>query len=393
MGQDHCRQAVKELSVKGGWKAYDPAVPPRTDRLEILLYLPSLGGGGAERLFAQLASALVERGHGVTLVVDTPATENADHLDARVRVVQFDRDHARATLRLAGLLRTQKPDVSLSALGGQNLKHFVAAFLAGRLRHAAQSCHGFYEGEPKLLSRLSFLLTALTSRLMARTVAVSDALRDDLLARFHASPKRTVRIHNGVASSDAHGPRVPAEPPIVLACGRLTPDKNYPLLLRAFAEMRGRNSRLVILGEGSERTSIEAEVARSGLADRVHMPGYADPAPYYARASSFAITSDREAFGLVVVEALAAGLPVVTTPSGGPPEVLGSLGTVVPKGDVLALAAALDAAVADTSDGEARRARAKIFSMTRCADAYETMFSEIVRQASPLSPPEGRGLG
>ena len=353
---------------------------PKSDRLTILFYLPSLAGGGAERLFAQLASELVQRGHAVTLAVDTQARENAGHLDARVQVVQLSGNHARATLRLAALLRTETPDISLSALGGQNLKHFVAAVLAGRLRHALQSCHGFFEGEPKLLSRMSFMLTALTSRLMARTIAVSDALRDDLLKRFHASAKRTERIYNGVAFASATSPAMARQvPPIVLACGRLTSDKNYPLLLRAFATMREASARLVILGEGPERAAIEAEIARLGLGERVTMPGYADPAPYYASASCFAITSDREAFGLVVVEALAAGLPVVTTPSGGPPEILGELGTVVPANDPVALAAALDAALVDTSSDAARRARAHDFTMTRCADAYEAMFREVAK--------------
>ncbi len=351
-------------------------MPQNPDRLDILLYLPSLAGGGAERLFAQLASELVRRGHALTLAVDTYASENAGHLDARVRVVQLGGNHAQAALRLAGILRTQKPDVSLSALGGQNLKHFAAALFAGRLRHAAQSCHGFYEGEPKLLSRLSFLLTAVTSRLMARTVAVSDALRDDLLARFRASAKRTARIHNGVPTT--YVASAPEQPPIVLACGRLTPDKNYPLLLRAFANMRNKSARLVILGEGPERASIEAEIAKLGLGEGVKMPGYADTAPFYAGASCFVITSDREAFGLVVVEALAAGLPVVTTPSGGPPEILGALGTVVPKNDIAALTAALDAALSDKSGADERRARASDFTMTRCADEYEAMFRDIV---------------
>ena len=356
-------------------------MPPHSNRLAILFYLPSLAGGGAERLLAQLASELVRRGHTVTLAVDTQAGENVGHLDASVRVVQLGAGHVTATLRLAGILRREKPDVCLSALGGQNLKHFVAALLAGRLRHGLQSCHGFYEGEPGLLSRLSVIAIALSSRLMARTVAVSDALRVDLIARFHASRDRTVRIHNGVPVKEGDAARMPVQPPVVLACGRLTPDKNYPLLLQAFAAMRTVDARLVILGEGPERATIEGQIRRLGLSDRVDMPGYSDPAPFYESASCFAITSDREAFGLVVVEALAAGLPVVTTPSGGPPEILGDLGTVVPARDPMGLAAALDTALIESAQGEARRARAREFSMTRCADAYETMFRQVAKRS------------
>ena len=374
-------EPLRNLPYKPAGQLSETPVSPHSNRLAILFYLPSLAGGGAERLFAQLASELVRRGHAVTLAVDTPARENAGHLDAGVRVVQLGASHATATLRLASLLRRETPDISLSALGGQNLKHCVAALLAGRLRHALQSCHGFYEGEPKLLSRMSFLATALSSRMMARTIAVSDALRTDLIARFHASRVRTLRIHNGVPGKGGDAARIPAQPPMVLACGRLTPDKNYPLLLQAFAAMRTADARLVILGEGPDRATIAAEIERLGLTDRVDMPGYADPAPFYERASCFAITSDREAFGLVVVEALAAGLPVVTTPSGGPPEILGALGTVVPARDPARLAAALDAALIERSQDDLRRARARDFSMTRCADAYEALFRAVAGRA------------
>jgi glycosyltransferase involved in cell wall biosynthesis len=361
---------------------------PSPDRpLNLLFYLPSLSGGGAERLLAVLASTLVRRGHRVTFATDTQAPENTAYLDSAIDHRLLGANHAASTLALRRLLRTLKPDVSLSALSGQNVKHVVAAAGAGRLAHAVQSYHGFYEGEPKLLSRISYLATPLSSRLMAKTVAVSDVLRDELLARFHASPARTMRIYNGCATT-SFGAQPKASPPVVLACGRLSPDKNFPFLVRAFAKMRTLAS-LVILGEGPERPVIEAQIAQLGLGDRVSMPGYRDPLSFYATASCFAMTSIRETFGLVIVEALAAGLPVVTTQSGGPPELLGTLGTIVEQGDETGFAAALDAALdarddaplAAQGDADARRERAKVFSMERCADAYETLFRSIARSA------------
>jgi glycosyltransferase involved in cell wall biosynthesis len=350
-----------------------------------LFYLPSLAGGGAERLLAQLATALTQRGHEVTFVVDTESAENAGFLDARVRPVRLGSNHFANVVRLARLLREIKPDASLSALAGQNLKHTLAAIVAGRLPRAVQSYHGFFEGEPRLLSRLSYLLTPLSSRLMAKTICVSEALREELIRRFHASPTRTIRIYNGVpkvtnANAGAHGRE--SASPIVLACGRLSPDKNYPFLVRAFARMATSDARLVILGEGPHRDAIEAQIARLNLADRVALPGYGDPAQWYERASCFAVTSRREAFGLVVVEALAAGLPVVTTASGGPDEILdnGRHGHVIAQGDEQAFAAALDAALAEPGDVHSRRARANEFSMQNCIEAYEALFYEIAQR-------------
>jgi glycosyltransferase involved in cell wall biosynthesis len=359
-----------------------PIAPKRP--LKLLFYVPSLAGGGAERLLALLASALTQRGHDIVFLVDTQSAENAGFLDPGVRQVQLGPNHFANVMALARLLRELKPDVSLSALCGQNLKHMLAAMLAGRLSRAVQSYHGFFEGEPRLLSRLSYLLTPVSSRLMARTVCVSETLRAELLRRFHASVPRTVRIYNGVPGARgtdiATGPRENVHP-IILACGRFSPDKNYPFRVRAFARVTNPDTRLVILGEGPERQAIEAEIARLNLRDRVSLPGYCDPAPWYERASCFAMTSTRETFGLVVVEALAAGLPVVTTASGGPEEILenGRYGCIVKEADETAFAAAIDAALADPGDRAARIARAQEFSMDGCVDAYEALFYELAR--------------
>jgi glycosyltransferase involved in cell wall biosynthesis len=353
--------------------------------LRLLFYVPSLAGGGAERLLATLASALSQRGHEVIFVVDTQSSENASYLAADIEQVRLGPNHLTNVIRLRRLLRELQPDVSLSALCGQNLKHLLAAILAGRLSRAVQSYHGFFEGEPGLLSSLSYLLTPISSRLMASTVCVSETLRAELLCRFYASPTRTLRIYNGV-------PRVPRSvrtardrddaAPIVLACGRLSPDKNYPFLVRAFARLKNSHARLVILGEGAERERIEAEIARLDLSRRVSLPGYAAPSPWYERASCFAMTSTRETFGLVVAEALAAGLPVVTTQSGGPSEILdnGRYGHIVRQIDEAAFAAALDAAIVDPSDAAVRIARASEFSIENCLDNYEALFRDIAQR-------------
>jgi glycosyltransferase involved in cell wall biosynthesis len=360
-------------------------LPASQQPLKLLFYVPSLAGGGAERLVAHLATGLMQRGHEVLLAVDTASSENAGFLDSRVRQVRLGPIHFTNILALRRLLHEMRPDVSLSALCGQNLKHMLAAILAGRQARAVQSYHGFFEGEPRLLSRLSYLLTPLSSRLMVKTVCVSDTLREELIRRFYASPQRTIRIYNGVPNMTGAGgtarDRETANP-IILACGRLSRDKNYPFLVRAFAQMKTSHARLVILGEGLDRGRIEAEIARLGLADRVSLPGYTDPTLWYDKASCFAMSSSRETFGLVIVEALAAGLPIVATASGGPDEILenGRYGCVVAQDNEAGFAEALDAALADAGDINARLARAHEFSMDKCIGAYEALFYEIARR-------------
>ena len=152
------------------------------------------------------------------------------------------------------------------------------------------------------------------------------------------------------------------------------------MLLRAFARLERPDARLIILGEGPERPRIEAEIAALGLRDRVDLKGYVEaPWDYYARARCFALASDSESFGLVVAEALAFGLPVVTTDCGGPGEILddGRYGLLVGVGDEAAMTQALAKALDAPGDPGPRIARARNFSVKSALDNYAALFDEI----------------
>ncbi len=352
---------------------------------KLLFYTPALAGGGAERVFAALASGMAARGHEVVFAVDYEADENKPYLSPEVRFFVLGRNHAQATMGLAKLLAREKPDVSLSALSIANMKHVLAALFAGRLKRAILSYHGYWISEPQFLSRVSYSLTPLLTQLAARTVCVSNGLKAYLKLNFSAAPERTVMIYNPVLT----GPLAPAmsarellaRPPILLAAGRMVSYKNLPLLVRAFARMTHRDARLFILGDGPERPAIEAEIARRGVKDRVKLFGYVpEPWAIYAQARCFVLSSDSEAFGLVVAEALANGLNVVSTNCDGPREILdrGRYGWLVPPRDEKALAAALDAALDDPGDPAPRIARAKNFSLDVALSAYEALIEEVL---------------
>ena len=351
---------------------------------KILLYTHALAGGGAERALALLATGFCARGHDVTFATDYAADENAGFVDARARRVELGAGHGAAVLKLARLLRRERFDVSLSGLGASNLKHVAAAVLAGRARHAVMGYHGFYEAEPKLLSRLSFNLTPATTRIAGATIAVSAALRKNLVEVWRADKERTRHVPNPVSWGPPIAPptrdSLRAREKIALACGRLNTGKNFVGLLRAFSLLETAGARLIILGEGEQRPALEAEVARLGLAGRVELPGYvAEPWRYYRRAACLAVSSLTESFGMTIVEALAHGLPVVSTDCGGPREILadGKFGALVPVGDEAALAAAISAALADPGDPAPRISRANDYSVEASLDAHERLFDEI----------------
>ncbi len=352
---------------------------------KILLYTHALAGGGAERALALLASGLTRRGHAVTLATDYGAAENDCYLDARVRLVELDANHAKAVLALTRLLRDERFDITVSALGASNLKHTLAACLAGRRRRAVISYHGFFDAEPRFLSRLSFWLTPVTTRIVGRAVAVSLALRTNLVDVWRADAARTIYVQNPVAfGPPAVAPTetaLRAREKIVLACGRLNAGKNFVGLLRAFAQVEPQTARLVILGEGEDRAHIEAEIARLGLGARVELPGYvAKPWDWYEKAACLAVSSLSESFGMVIVEALAHGLPVVSTDCGGTREVLdnGRIGALVPIGDEDALAAGISRALADPGDPAPRLQRAQEYSIEASVSAYEALFASML---------------
>jgi glycosyltransferase involved in cell wall biosynthesis len=358
---------------------------------KVLIHVHALAGGGAERVCAVLANGFAGRGCEVILAVDFAASANLHLIGPGVRFVVLGRSHVVSVFRLAALLRRERPDVSFSALSVSNLKHFCAALLAGRLSRAILSYHGYAQSEPQLLSRIGYALTPLITRATAATVCVSQGLRDHVVNRWRADPRRTHVIYNPVQTQGENAQSVEAlmqRGPVVLAAGRFVGYKNFPLLLRAFARVQPEDARLLILGEGPERPRIEREIARLGLGARARIVGYvAEPWRYYAQARCFALSSDSESFGLVVVEAMANGAAVVATDCEGPREILrdGAFGRLVPTGDERTLAAAITAALADPGDPRPRIARARDFSPQVGIDNYVALFARILAR-QPQSP-------
>lgn len=349
----------------------------------LLFYTHGLVGGGAERVWALVAAGLAARGWEVTFGVDFEAEANAGLLTTDVKRVNFGRGHGKAVRAIAAYLRQEKPVAAFSAVGASNLKLLLAKALARWKGAAILSAHGRYDAEPRFLGRFTYASTILTSRLAARTVVVSDDLRNYLIRRFRGRADKVTTIPNaihlppaGVVPSAA---ALAARPDVVLAVGRMVPEKDFPTLLNAIARA-ARKPRLVVLGDGPERAAIEALAGSLGIADRVDFRGYLnEPWAVYQEAKMLALSSRTEAFGNVLVEALGHGLPVVATRCGGPEEVLrdGLDGTLVPVGDAAALAAAIDMGLADPGDPAPRRARAETFSLDRALDRFEALIAEV----------------
>ena len=354
--------------------------------LKILFYIHALAGGGAERVWALVASELAQTGNDVMFAVDYRDDANLSLLGPDVRLLEMGPGHLHSMLALRRIIRRERPDVTISALGAGNLKHLLAAMLAGRRDRAILSYHGYIDNEPKRLSQLSFRLTPLLTRLAAHTVVVSEDLRQHVVDDYGADASRVSVILNPVAVPEAtvSDRDLAARSPLVLAASRLTPAKNVPFLVRAFARVRTPEARLAILGEGEDRPAIESEIARLGLNGRVSQHGYQrQPWPFYNNAKVFVVGSRIEAFGLTIVEALGCGLPVVSTDCGGPREILDqpALGRLVDQGDEVGFATAIDELLATPGPVAPRLERAAVFSVESRAEAYLALMRTVAKAA------------
>jgi glycosyltransferase involved in cell wall biosynthesis len=369
----------------------------------VALLLPSLDGGGAQRVLLTLAEQLPRHGVDTELVVGERRGALAATLPAHVRVVDLGQRRLRsALLPLVRYLRASRPACLLATLNHANVLALVAARLAGTgtpvVVRVANRLTYTEHSRPSRVRPVVLGLAKLLYRRADLVVAVSNAVAEDLTTLMGVPGDLVQVIPNPVVPPDlpaltaAPTPHPwlqqgQAGPPIVLGIGRLTSDKGFDDLLRAFSTVRqGRHVRLIILGEGSERSQLERLASDLGVADDVDLPGFVtNPYPYLAQAAVFVLSSHREGLPGALIQALASGAPVVATdcPS-GPREILqaGRLGPLVPPGDVSALADAVSAVL----DEPGERAPVEAYLPYTVDHAVRSYAAVLRRQFGELHP-------
>lgn len=330
----------------------------------LAFFLPALQGGGAERSILKLANGIAAQGTNVDLVLARKEGPYLPEVMPSVRVVDLGASRDLFALpAMVRYLRKERPRAVLSGLHTNLIALWARRLARIPSRIVVSERNALF---PKLRHYSSDMRMRLMPKLIRRfypwadeIVAVSQGVADELASAGRIPRHRIRVIHNPIVTPELeraarmpleHPWFKPGEPPVILAAGRLTAQKDFPGLVKAFSRVReARPARLLILGEGEERPALEKLISLLGLQESIGLPGFiVNPYPYMAGAFLFVLSSRWEGLPGVLIEAMYCGTRLVATdcPS-GPREILrdGRYGRLVPVGDIEALAQAIGSAL------------------------------------------------
>lgn len=330
-------------------------------RKKILFVITSLAGGGAEKIFINILKYL-DRGKFIPyLAVFSCKGEYLSTVPQDVNIYDLNKknrfDFFKLIMRLAFRIYPKiKPDIVISFLLYTNIVVLIARKLSSLKPPTIISERNYTLRVQKNL-RMRKIKQILVRKMYSRVdkvIAVSRGVAKDLAGSIKGPKEKICVIYNGIDLAlirsavkepidDIFWPG--DDVPVIIACGRLIYQKNYPLLLEAFAiTQKHIDSRLLILGQGEDRISLEKLAHKLGIQKKVSFLGFQkNPYKYMAASDIFVLSSFWEGFANVVIEAMACGIPVISTRCYGPEEIItdGRNGILVPGEDPEAMAGAI----------------------------------------------------
>lgn len=351
--------------------------------MKILYVITGLGCGGAERVVIDLADKMFELGHQVKIVFLTgkailePKHDDIDiiplHLNSWIDLIP-------ASKKYRDIVDVYRPDVIHS--------HMVHANLFCRLNRIVQKinyliCTAHNSNEGGVLRSIAYRLTHRLGDVMTN---VSNDAVNAFLAKRIASPNEIQCIYNGIDLEKFNKLTYTRNSQSIqcISIGRLEEQKDYPNLLNAIALLKNKIDKKIhfnIIGDGILRKKIESLIAELNISDMVTLLGRRSDIPELLnQADFFILASKYEGFGLVVAEAMASKVFVISTDCGGPSEILGNTGLLVPPEDSLALSNAILAALSkspeeiDLNNKQARERVEKLFSLEKITEQWLSLY-------------------
>ncbi len=379
----------------------------------IAFFVPSLRGGGAEKMMIHLANSFADRGLQVDLIMAEDS--GVYEIPENVNKVCFGVSKLKYSLfPLIKYLKKNKPDVLIATMEHTSIIAVLANFLARSrtkvIARVANTLSLSLQGTPLRRRLIRKYGAMIFYRFANEIVANSKGSADDLSKTLRIKRNRVKVIYNPTVTPDIfekaeeevnHKWLKNKKSPVLLAVGRLHRQKDFPTLIKAFNKLK-KEAKLIILGEGEKRKELEKLIKELNLEDSVDMPGFVDnPYAYMAKADVYVLSSQWEGLPNTLIEAMACETPVVSTdcPS-GPAEILSAnhksqitnykqitnpktqntnirykvvstpYGKLVPVGNKEAMARAIEKTLENSIDKEILQERGKYFSVERAADEY-----------------------
>ena len=366
------------------------------------------GDGGVEKMIANLCLGMLQAGFRVDLILSQAKGRHLHSIPEGVRLFKLGTNHTYSALPgLVSYLRREKPSSLLAAKDRAIKTAVLARFFAhsdvplfGRIGTTVSAA---LDGHSRLRKAIWFLSMRIFFRFTDGIIVVSEGVARDVRRITSLPPGRVTVIRNPVITpqlyslADEPAPHPwleESETPVIMGVGRLTRQKDFGTLIKAFAQVRKvRDCRLVILGEGAQRGAIETLAKELGVKNDVYLPGFVEnPYSFIARSSLFVLSSRWEGSPNALTEALALGRPVVATDcQSGPRELLENrpFGILVPVGNSDAMADAIIRALDTPADRESFQNAVRGFSLEASTDSYlRTLERFELEDRGDCKPPE-----
>lgn len=359
---------------------------------KISIILPSLRGGGAERSMLTLANELAEQNYRVDLILVKKEGAYVDDVYHEVNLIDLNRSRViKSIFSLRSYISNNKPDILISAMAHVNVVSVIACRLSGSYTINIAGARNSLNISKGLSGFLKKYLMKWAYNQANMVTTVSEDVRIQIVDKLNIPSSKVQTIYNPVVSKELIGMSLEQpnhdwlsqkNKPVILGVGRLTKQKDFPTLIRAFHNVQKVvDCKLIILGEGEERSNLESLVNELNLKNKVSLPGFVDnPFTYMKHSDLFVLSSLWEGLPGVLIQAMACGTPVISTDCpGGSREILenGEFGALVPVDDPDQLAKMMVKYLNKLPETLNGVKRAHDFSVEKAVDAYKKLFESI----------------
>lgn len=319
------------------------------DKRKILFFIYEMGAGGAARTLLNILNHLDREKFEPILVTLNYNGSYEEHLKDDVTFIKLETRRLRSAIfPLAKVIRHEQPDIVFSTIPNYNIIAIVARLLSfTKTKNVVREAALLGDGHS---FNMKLIMYGLFYRLSSKVISLSEGVKTNLVEHYKVKHDNVKVIYNPIdikhIQSDADHGAIAKEHEhifatnrkVIITAGRLVGEKDHKTLIRAFAKVNEQlDSKLVLLGEGSLKDDLKELTKQVGIEQHVHFIGFQqNPYVYFKQADLFVLSSLSEGFGHVLVEALAMGIPIVSTNCGpGAQEVLknGTYGAICQVGN------------------------------------------------------------